>query len=96
MRHLPRCGEIAHRGAQALGLREDVAHREHQQRADPAGAGQRKHAVAGILMHHVKPEHDHLPNLVLRRPVQNLVLGIVRRRLGDAEMAELAFRLLSP
>jgi len=94
VRDLTRCGKIAHRGPQTLGLRKDVAHREHQQRADAVGAGQRKDAVAGVLMHHVKPEHHLVPNPVLRRPLQNLVLGIVRCRLGDPKMAELAFRLL--
>ena len=46
-----------------------------------------------VLVHHVEPEHDDVPQAVLDRALQHLVLGVAGAGLGDAEMADLALGL---
>ena len=87
-------GQLAQGGCEALRPREDVAHREHHEGADPVGDGPREDFGARVLVHHVKRDHHHVPHLVLDGALQHIVLGVVRGGLGDAEMAELAFRPL--
>ena len=55
---------------------------------------QRKDRLPRVLVHHVKADHDDLPDTVGDRACDHPVLGIVRCGLGDAEMAELALFLL--
>ena len=43
----------------------------------------------------MKPDHDRVPDPILRRSVQNLVLGIMGRRLGNANVTDLALCLLA-
>src|SRR6266571_8036244 len=95
LRHLSRRHQLPHRRTQPARLRKDVAHREHQQRADPMPQGQRKNSVAGILVHHREANHDDVPYAVLGGASQRVVLKVVRRGLGDAEVAELAILLLA-
>ncbi len=93
LRNLSRLRQIPDRAPQPLGLGKNVADREHQQSADPVRNRQRKHAASGILVHHVKAEHDDLPDAVGDGAPDRLVLEIMGRGLGDAEMAELALGL---
>ena len=86
--------QLAQCRGEALGPREDVAHREHQQRADAVGEGPWKHCAAGVLVHHMERHHHRVPHLVLDRPLQHPVFGVLRSGLGDAEMAELSFGFL--
>ena len=82
------CGE-------PLGARKDVAHREHQQRADPVAVVSGKTCVAGVLVHHVERDHRDVPHAVLGGAPHHFVLGIAGPGLGDAEMAELALLFLA-
>src|SRR5271165_212667 len=94
LRYLARGRQLAHRCGELSRPREDVAHREHQQRPDPVLPGQREDPVASVLMHHVKPDHRDVPRAVGNGKLQHLVLGVVRCRLGDGEVTELALGLL--
>ena len=84
MRHQPLRRQLAHRRGEALGLREDVAHREHHQRADPTLAGSAETPLARVLVHHVKADHHDVPHPVGGGAPDHFVLGVVRRGLGDA------------
>ena len=77
LRDFSRRRQLAHRAPQPVRLREDVAHDKHQERADAVRAGQRKDAVAGVLVHHVKADDHHVPHPLQSDPVQySVVVGI--------------------
>ena len=95
LRHQAIGGQLAHRRGEPPWLREDVAHREHHQRADAVLPGQREHRFARVLVHHVKGDHRDVPHAVAAGALDHSVLGIAGRGLGDAEMAELALLLLA-
>ena len=75
-RYQPVIRELAHRLGEPLGAREDVAHGEHQERADAMLLGQRKDVPARVLVHHVERDHDDIPGPVACRALDHLVLGI--------------------
>ncbi len=76
-------------------LGEDVAHREHAQRADLVGLRALQEMLARVLVHQVEGQHEHLPDRLLHGALQHDVLGIARGGLGDGEMAQLALLLLA-
>ncbi len=88
-------GQLAQRRGEAPLARENVAHREHQERADAILPGQRKHRFARVLVQHVKGDHRDIPHAVAAGALRHRVLGVAGRGLGDAEMAELALLLLA-
>src|SRR6185503_16798098 len=74
---------------------EDVAHREHAERADALLACHRQQAPARVLMHHAEAQHEHFPDALLHRASEHGVLGVARAGLGHREVAELALLLLA-
>jgi hypothetical protein len=86
-RQLTARGSFAQCCGEALGLREDVAHYEHQQCANAICHRQRKHLGAGILVYHVERDHDRIPNAVLHRAADHLVLRI--DELGHSKKSDL-------
>ncbi len=89
-RNLTGCRELPHRRGQLRRSRKDTAHGEHHQRADAVGDGVGKHLCPRHLVHQVERYHRGIPATILHRPVEHELLGIVRRRLGDAEEAKFA------
>ena len=78
------------------GLREDVAHGEHAERADAGFARALQDDRPRVLVQHVEGQHHHLEGrLVAQRPLQHLVRRIARAGLGDGEVAQLALLLLA-
>jgi len=83
-----------HRAAVGV-VAEDVAHHEHQQRADAAPPRDRKHLGARALVHQAVGQHDDLPWRLQGGAREHRLLRIARPRLGEADMAHLAL-LLEP
>ena len=86
--------QLAHSLRQKVGLGEDVAYDEHQQRPDALGPRAWENDAPGVLVHQVEGEHDHLPARILERSIEHGMVGIAGGRLGNAEVAQLALGLL--
>ena len=85
----------ANRLLHPAGGAEQLAHREHDQRADTLRAPLRQHALADALVHHMKRQHHHVPAVVPHSALRHALVAVVHRVLGDAEEAELALVALA-
>src|SRR5208282_2543782 len=92
--NLPFRSGFAHGNSDPLRLCKDASHREHEKRADPLLAGQRKDSFSGALMHHVERNHEDIPEAVVSCPGKHLMLVVLGGKLGNTNMPDFSFRLL--